>query len=93
MFHCIYIAKSYNPAVFFCGYKELLHTYFVTGMVISVGKVCAVHQRSCALVLAYHPMVEVLDHGVVWWLTKFFGKIVAATKAFFHTFRQGHAVI
>ena len=69
------------------------HDMYRTGMVISVGKVCVVHQRSCALVLAYHPMVEVLDHGVVWWLTKFFGKIVAATIAIFHTFGQGHAVI
>ena len=62
------------------------------GMVISVGKICAVHQRSCALVPAYHPTVEVLDYDVVWWLTKFFGKIVTATIAFFHIFRQGHEV-
>ena len=32
-------------------------------------------------------------HGVVWWLTKFFEKIVAATITFFHIFRQGHEVI
>lgn len=32
------------------------------GIVISVGKVCTVHQRSCALVPAYHLAVEVLDH-------------------------------
>ena len=32
-------------------------------------------------------------HDVVWWLTKYFGKIVAATITFFHIFRQGHEVI
>ena len=32
-------------------------------------------------------------HDVVWWLTKFFGKIVAATITFFHIFGQGHEVI
>ena len=36
------------------------HDMCRTGMIISVGKVCAVHQRSCALVPAYHPTVEVL---------------------------------
>ena len=38
-----------------------------TGMVISVGKVYAVHahQRFCALVSVYHPTLEVLDHDVV----------------------------
>ena len=29
-------------------------------VVLNVGKVCAVHQRSCALVPVYHPTVEVL---------------------------------
>ena len=60
------------------------------GMVISVGKVCAVHQRSYALVPACYPTVEVLDHDVLWWRTKFLGKIVAT---FFRIFRQGHEAI
>ena len=47
----------------------------------------------CALVSVYHPTLEVLDHDVVWWLTKFFEKIVAATRAFFHIFRESHEVI
>ena len=52
-----------------------------------------VHQCFCALVPAHHPTVEVLDHDVAWWLTKFFGKTVAAIIAFCHIFRQGHEVI
>ena len=62
------------------------HDMYRTRMVKSAGKVCAVHQRPCVLVPAYHPTVEVLDHDVVWLLTKFFGKIVAATIAFFSHF-------
>ena len=49
------------------------------GMVVGIRKVCAVHQRPCALVPAYHPAVDVLDHDVVWWLAKFFCKILAAS--------------
>ena len=55
-------------------------------MVIGIGKVCAVHQRPCVVVPAYLPTVDVLDHDVVWWLTKFFCKIVTASVARLHTF-------
>ena len=48
------------------------HDMHRAGMVIGIGKVCAVHQRPCVVVPAYLPTVEVLDHDVVWWLTKFF---------------------
>ena len=63
------------------------------GMVIGIGKVCAVHQRPCVVVPAYHPTVDVLDHDVVWWLTKFFCKIVTASVALFHIFTFSHAEI
>ena len=56
------------------------------GMVIGIGKVCAVHQRPCVVVPAYLPTVDVLDHDVVWWLTKFFCRIVTASVALLHTF-------
>ena len=55
-------------------------------MVIDIGKVCVVHQHPCVVVPAYLPTVDVLDHDVVWWLTKFFCKIVTASVAFLHTF-------
>ena len=45
-------------------------------MVIGIGKVCAVH----------HATVDVLDHDVVWWRTKFFCKIVTTSVALLHTF-------
>ena len=47
-------------------YAAVSHDMYRTGMVINDGKVCAVQQRSCALVLAYNLTVEVLDHDVVW---------------------------
>ena len=53
-------------------------------MVIGIGKVRAVHQRPCVVVPAYLPTVDVLDHDVVWWLTKFFCKIVTASVALLH---------
>ena len=34
----------------------------------------------------YLPTVDVLDHDVVWWLTKFFCKIVTASVGLLHTF-------
>ena len=55
-------------------------------MVIGTGKVCTVHQCPCVDVPAYLPTVNVLDHDVVWWLTKFFCKIVTASVALLHTF-------
>ena len=63
------------------------------GMEIGIGKVCAVHQRPCVVVPAYHPTVDVLDHDVVWWLTKFFCKIVTASVALFHIFTFSRAEI
>jgi len=36
------------------------------GMVIGVGKVCAVQQSPCVVVPAYYTPIHVLDHDVVW---------------------------
>ena len=55
------------------------------GMVIGIGKVCDVHQQPC-VVPAYLPTFDVLDHDVVWWLTKFFCKIVTTSVALLHIF-------
>ena len=51
------------------------------GMVIGIGKVCDVHQHPCVVVPTYLPTDDVLDLDVVWWLTKFFCKIVTASVA------------
>ena len=56
------------------------------GMVIGIGKVCDVHQHPCVVVPAYLPTDDVLDLDVVWWLTKFFCKIVTASVALLHIF-------
>ena len=56
------------------------------GMVIGIGKVCDVHQHPCVVVPAYLPTVDVLDHDDVWWLTKFFRKIVTASVALLDIF-------
>jgi len=50
-------------------------------MVIAIGKVCDVHQHPCVVVPAYLPTVDVLDNDDVWWVTKFFRKIVTASVA------------
>ena len=42
------------------------------GMVIGIGKVCAVHQRPCVVVPAYLPTVDVLDHDVFFFFFFFF---------------------
>ena len=56
------------------------------GMVIGTGKVCDAHQHPCVCVPVYLPTGDVLDHDVVWWLTKFFFRIVTATVALLHIF-------
>ena len=61
------------------------------GMVVGIRKVCAVHQRPCALVPAYHPAVDVLDHDVVW--RNFSAKFSRHPLALPHIFAQGHEVI
>ena len=51
------------------------------GMVIGIGKVCDVHQHPCVVVPTNLPTDDVLDLDVVWWLTKFFCKLVTASVA------------
>ena len=56
-------------------------------MVTGIGKVCAVHQRPRVDVPAYLPTVDMLDHDVVWWLTKVF-RIRGSSSHFFLNRKQ-----